>query len=87
VRELSLLPGVAIESIRRNKMRSALTALGIIIGIACVIGMIAVGQESQASIQARISSLGTKFFIVIPGVAPSSSRASRLRPIEALRFE
>jgi putative ABC transport system permease protein len=72
VRELWVLFGVAIESIRRNKMRSALTALGIIIGVACVIAMIAVGQGSRASIQARISSLGTNFLLVIPGVATQS---------------
>jgi putative ABC transport system permease protein len=72
VREVWVLFGVAIESIRRNKMRSALTALGIIIGVACVIAMIAVGQGSRASIQAQISSLGTNFLLVIPGVATQS---------------
>lgn len=72
MREVWVLFGVAIESIRRNKMRSALTALGIIIGVACVIAMIAVGQGSRASIQAQISSLGTNFLLVIPGVATQS---------------
>jgi putative ABC transport system permease protein len=61
VRELWVLFGVAIESIGRNKMRSALTALGIIIGVACVIAMIAVGQGSRAFIQAQISSPGANF--------------------------
>jgi putative ABC transport system permease protein len=69
VHRLEVLFGVAIEAIRRNAMRSALTALGIVIGVACVIAMIGVGQGSQASIQARITSLGTNFLLVVPGVA------------------
>src|ERR1700674_4119619 len=63
---------VGLKAIARNKLRSALTALGIIIGVACVIAMIAVGQGSQAAIQAQISSLGTNFLMVFPGVATQS---------------
>jgi len=63
---------VGLKAIARNKMRSALTALGIIIGVACVIAMIAVGQGSQAAIQAQISSLGTNFLMIFPGVATQS---------------
>ncbi len=63
---------VALKAIGRNKMRSALTALGIIIGVACVIAMIAVGQGSQAAIQAQITSLGTNFLMIFPGVATQS---------------
>jgi putative ABC transport system permease protein len=72
VRELWALFGVAFESLRRNKMRSALTALGIIVGVACVIAVIAIGQGSRASIQARISSLGTNYLMVYPGTATQS---------------
>jgi putative ABC transport system permease protein len=63
---------VGLKAIARNKLRSTLTALGIIIGVACVIAMIGVGQGSQAAIQAQISSLGTNFLMVIPGVASQS---------------
>ncbi len=63
---------VGLKAIARNKLRSALTALGIIIGVACVIAMIAVGQGSQAAIQAQISSLGTNFLMIFPGVATQS---------------
>ena len=63
---------VGMKAIARNKLRSTLTALGIIIGVACVIAMIAVGQGSQASIQAQISSLGTNFLMIFPGVATQS---------------
>jgi putative ABC transport system permease protein len=63
---------VGMKAIARNKMRSALTALGIIIGVACVIAMIGVGQGSQAAIQSQISALGTNFLMVFPGIATQS---------------
>jgi putative ABC transport system permease protein len=63
---------VGMKAIARNKMRAVLTALGIIIGVACVIAMIGVGQGSQAAIQAQISALGTNFLMIFPGVATQS---------------
>ncbi|MGH9366691.1 MAG: ABC transporter permease [Thermoanaerobaculia bacterium] len=63
---------VGLKAIGRNKMRSTLTALGIIIGVACVIAMIAVGQGSQAAIQSQISALGTNFLMIFPGVSTQS---------------
>ncbi|MGH9317834.1 MAG: ABC transporter permease [Thermoanaerobaculia bacterium] len=63
---------VGLRAIGRNKMRSTLTALGIIIGVACVIAMIGVGQGSQAAIQSQISALGTNVLMVFPGVATQS---------------
>src|SRR5450432_682413 len=63
---------VGMKAIARNKMRSVLTALGIIIGVACVIAMIGVGQGSQAAIQAQISALGTNFLMIFPGTATQS---------------
>ena len=63
---------VGLKAIARNKMRSVLTALGIIIGVACVIAMISVGQGSQAAIQAQISSLGANFLMIFPGIATQS---------------
>jgi putative ABC transport system permease protein len=63
---------VGMKAIARNKMRSALTALGIIIGVACVIAMIAVGAGSQAAIQTQINALGSNFLMIFPGVATQS---------------
>src|ERR1700682_467349 len=63
---------VVMKAIARNKLRSTLTALGIIIGVACVIAMIAVGGGAQAAVQAQISSLGTNFLMVFPGTSTSS---------------
>jgi putative ABC transport system permease protein len=55
------------RSILRNRMRSLLTSLGIIIGVGAVIVMVAIGEGSQAQIEANISSLGTNLLLVIPG--------------------
>jgi putative ABC transport system permease protein len=63
---------VGLKAIARNKLRSALTALGIIIGVACVIAMIGVGKGSQAAIQSQISALGTNFLMIFPGAATQS---------------
>ncbi|MEI7980095.1 MAG: ABC transporter permease [Bacteroidota bacterium] len=57
---------VAIRSLAKNKMRTFLTMLGIIIGVASVIAMIAIGQGSKQSIQAQISTLGTNVLMIWP---------------------
>ena len=58
---------VALRSIRRNKMRTLLTMLGIIIGVAAVIVMVAIGEGAQSQIQQRINSLGTNLLVITPG--------------------
>ena len=58
---------IAIRAIADNKMRSFLTALGIIIGIAAVITMLAIGQGSKASIKANIAEMGSNMIMIHPG--------------------
>ena len=58
---------VAVESIRVNKLRSFLTMLGIIIGIAAVITMVALGEGAQRAVQDRIAGLGANVLTVRPG--------------------
>lgn len=58
---------IAIRAIAANKMRSFLTALGIIIGIAAVITMLAIGQGSKASIKVNIAEMGSNMIMVHPG--------------------
>lgn len=58
---------IAIRAIAANKMRSFLTALGIIIGIAAVIAMLAIGQGSKASIKANIAEMGSNMIMISPG--------------------
>jgi putative ABC transport system permease protein len=58
---------VALEAVRSNKLRSFLTALGIIIGIAAVITMVALGEGAQRMVQERLQGLGTNVLTVRPG--------------------
>ncbi|HEX7406136.1 MAG TPA: ABC transporter permease [Candidatus Binatia bacterium] len=62
----------ALRALRRNKMRSALTMLGIIIGVAAVITMVSIGQGADAAVQKQIMSLGTNLLMVIPGATTSA---------------
>ena len=72
---------VALGALRANKLRSLLTMLGIVIGVAAVIAMVALGSGAQKSIQDRISALGTTLLTVSPGqifgrgVSSASDRA------------
>jgi putative ABC transport system permease protein len=66
VKQQTLLK-LAWQSILKNKMRTLLTMLGIVIGVGAVIVMVAVGNGAQAQVEASISSLGTNLIIVSPG--------------------
>src|SRR5512135_1673268 len=57
----------AFRALQRNKMRSFLTMLGIIIGVAAVIAMLAIGQGAEYSVKQQINALGTNVLIVFPG--------------------
>jgi len=58
---------IALRALRRNAMRSLLTTLGIIIGVAAVIAMVSIGQGASVSVQERIASLGTNMLIILSG--------------------
>ena len=59
--------GVAFQSIRANKLRAALTMLGIIIGVGAVITMVALGSGAQRAVEERIAALGANVLSVFPG--------------------
>ena len=75
---------VALNALKRNKMRSFLTMLGVIIGVASVITMLAIGQGSKKSIQDQIASMGSNMLFVMPanmrmgGVQQGNSGSQRL---------
>jgi putative ABC transport system permease protein len=75
---------VAMSALKRNKLRSFLTMLGIIIGVASVITMLAIGQGSKKSIEDQISSMGSNMLFVMPGtmrmggIQQGSSSSQRL---------
>src|SRR5262245_44197987 len=63
----STLLKVASASILKNKMRTLLTMLGIVIGVGAVIVMVAVGNGAQSMIKSQIQGLGTNLIVVMPG--------------------
>jgi putative ABC transport system permease protein len=81
---------IAIKALGRNKMRTALTMLGMIIGVAAVITMVALGTGAQTSIEAQIQSAGTNMIIVSAGnfssggVRQGQGNASTLVPEDAV---
>jgi putative ABC transport system permease protein len=62
-----LLLRVALRAIARNKLRSTLTVLGIIIGVAAVIAMVAIGSGASSMVQAQVASLGDNIINIFPG--------------------
>ena len=78
------LVDVATKSIIKNKMRTLLTMLGIIIGVGAVIVMVAVGQGAKGEIQRRIDNLGTNMIVITQaanrqgGVSQGAGSAGRL---------
>jgi putative ABC transport system permease protein len=66
---------IATRALRANKMRSILTILGIVVGVAAVVCMISVGAGAQAEVSERMRTLGANLLLVIPGAQTKSGRA------------
>lgn len=89
----SNLTRIAVNALRRNKFRAALTMLGIIIGVASVIAMLAIGQGSKQSIQDQISTMGANMVFVMPGslqrggfqFGNADQRSLTLEDVQAIR--
>jgi macrolide transport system ATP-binding/permease protein len=90
-----MIAGAAMQALARNKMRSALTMLGVFIGVAALIAMVAVGQGANEAVRKQIESLGTNMFVVLPGASQSggarggfgSASTLTVADAEALRRE
>ncbi|MFM9277089.1 ABC transporter permease [Paenibacillus jiagnxiensis] len=86
---------VSIRSIQSNKLRSFLTMLGIIIGVAAVIAMVAIGKGSSSSVTSSISGLGSNLLIISPGQSSSgginmgfgSSNTLKQKDVDAISEE
>lgn len=86
---------IALRALQGNKLRAFLTMLGIIIGVASVIAMLAIGQGSKRSIQQQISEMGSNMIMVHPGAEmrggvrqdPSSMQTLKIENYETLRDE
>jgi ABC-type antimicrobial peptide transport system permease subunit len=62
----------ALRALRRNPLRSTLTTLGIVIGVAAVIAMVSIGRGADAAVQTQIQSLGTNLLMVVPGATTAA---------------
>jgi putative ABC transport system permease protein len=78
---------IALRALRRNKLRSSLTALGIIIGVASVVAMIAVGNGAQARIESKVAALGQNLLTIFAGSRRSGGVNSGLGSANAIRME
>jgi len=88
---------IAFRALARNKMRSALTMLGIVIGVSAVIAMVSIGQGAQASVQEQIANVGTNLLFVgagsqnvggvRSGTGATNSNTLTVEDIEAIRRE
>jgi macrolide transport system ATP-binding/permease protein len=65
-----MIVAAAFQALARNKMRSALTMLGVFIGVAALIAMVAIGQGANDAVRKQIESLGTNLLVVVPGAPP-----------------
>jgi len=63
---------IALRALTRNKMRSFLTMLGVIIGVGAVIAMVAIGEGAKARVEASFAAMGTNLLIIMPGASTSS---------------
>ncbi len=74
---------MSVHAIMANKIRSLLTMLGIIIGIASVVSVVALGNASKAKIMQQISSMGTNTIDIMPGKGFGDMRSGRVKTLKA----
>ena len=77
----------ALRILSRNLLRTGLTMLGIVIGIAAVVAMVSLGQGATASVQAEIASLGTNVLIIVPGATTVTGVRGGLGSISTLMVD
>ena len=86
---LSMILAASLQALGRNKLRSALTMLGVFIGVAALIAMVAVGDGASAAVKKQLESLGTNMVVVQPGattaggVRAGAGSASTLTVVDA----
>src|SRR5512140_532298 len=78
---------IAMRSLAANKMRAALTMLGIIIGVAAVIALMGIGRGAQAAIDSQIQGMGTNLLFVSPGSASTNGVRQAEGSVQTLTYE
>ena len=81
---LTALLSVGVQALSRNRLRSALTVLGIVIGVAAVIATLAIGQGARAAVQEQIRSLGANILQVMPGTVTAGGARSGMGSITTM---
>ena len=90
---LSMVVSASFQALERNKLRSVLTMLGVFIGVAALIAMVAVGDGASAAVKKQLESLGTNMLVVQPGattaggVRAGAGSASTLTVTDALAIQ
>ena len=80
-----MVVAAAMQALSRNRMRSALTMLGVFIGVAALIAMVAVGQGANEAVRKQIESLGTNLLVVVPGATTSGGARAGFGSASTLR--
>src|SRR5205085_4137998 len=78
---------LALRALWRNKTRSFLTALGIIIGVAAVIAMMAIGEGAKKLIEDQFAAMGTNLLIVMPGSSSSGGARGGSGTMQSLTWD
>ena len=78
---------IALRALANNKLRAFLTMLGIIIGVASVITMLAIGQGSKKSIQTQIAEMGSNMIMIHPGADVRGGVRQDASAMETLKLE
>ena len=78
---------VALRALLRNKLRSFLTTLGIIIGVSAVIAMVAIGEGAKAQVEKQFAAMGTSLLIVMPGASSLHRRSTKQRCNSRIMWE
>jgi len=87
MRLLAMTARTALRALRRNKLRSALTMLGVVIGVGAVIVMVSIGQGASEAVRAQIQSLGTNLLMVVPGATTSAGVRSGSGGVSTLTLQ
>ena len=87
MRLLAMTTRTALRALRRNKLRSALTMLGVVIGVGAVIVMVSIGQGASEAVRAQIQSLGTNLLMVVPGATTSAGVRSGSGGVSTLTLQ
>ena len=85
--KLANLLKIALKALNNNKLRCFLTMLGIIIGVASVITMLAIGQGSKNSIKAQISEMGSNMIMIRPGNMQRGGVRQNAEDMQTLKIE